>query len=1838
VILHKLWSGPALAVVGAWSTLIITSSVEAGHTPLEIVQRKVAEEPITKPVTPEVGEAGVVIVAVPATTVHTPEPIAGTLPARVAAVTLQSVWSGPAVEAVGRSEIVIITSSVDGAQLPLLIVQRRVAEVPTTKPVTPEVGEAGVVMVATPATNVHKPEPEGGVLPARVATVELQSVWSVPALATVEGAPILIATSSVELAQEPLDIVQRRVTEEPIAKPVTVEVGELGEVIVAKPATTDHVPLPTAAVLPASVVVVTLQRFWSAPADATVGAASICITTSSEEEAQPAEVMVQRSVAEVPGTSPVKPEVGEAGVVMVATPVTTVHKPEPITAVLPASVAVVELQIVWSTPAAAIVGAVATVIVTSSEELAQEPLDIVQRRVTEVPTTSPLTPEVGEAGVVIVATPATTVQRPVPTTGALPASVVIVELQIPWSGPAAAAVGKASTLIITSSKEDTQAPEEIVQRKVTEVPGTSAVTPDTAEAGVVIVAAPVTTVHTPVPTTGVLAASVAVVALQSVWSGPAVDAVGGGSTVITISSKEAGQEAFVIDQRSVAEVPTTNPVTPEVGEAGVVIVAIPETTLHTPTPTPAELADKVVAVILHKLWSGPALAVVGAWSTLIITSSVEAGQTPLEIVHRKVAEEPITNPVTPEVGEAGVVIVAVPATTLQAPEPIAGTLPASVAIVTLQSVWSGPAVEAVGRSEIVIITSSVDGVHPGAVMVQRSVVEAPIVNPVILEVGEAGVVIVAAPATTVHRPEPVVGTFPASVAIVELHIFWSGPAAAVVIELLILITTSSVDGAHEPLDMVQRSVTDVPATNAVKVDVGEAGVVIVAAPAIILHIPVPETAVLAARVVDDPLQIFWSVPAFATVGVVATFITTSSDEVGQIPFVIVQRSVAEPPITKPVTPEVAEAGVVIVAIPETTVHKPVPIAGALPASVAVVILQRFWSGPALAVVGAWSILSITSSLLLPQPPLDIVHRNVTLVPNDKPVTVEVGEAGVVIVAIPATTVHVPLPTPGVLPASVVVVTLHNVWSAPAAARLAGAAILMTTSSIEAAQGALLIVHLNVTEAPTVNPVTVEIGEPGAVIVAVPATIVQAPFPMDGVLAPSVVLVTLHRSWLGPASAVVGGSETFITTSSLLLPQPPFDIVHLSVALVPGTKPVTPDVGEAGVVIVAEPAITVQVPLPVVAVLPASVAIAVLHKFWSSPAAAVVAGEAIFIITSSVDVAQVLLEVVQRIVTDEPIVKPVIVEVGDEGVVMVAVPATTVHTPVPIEGVLPDRVVVVTLHKFWSSPASAVVGGSATFIITSSVLIPQPPLVMVHLSVAEVPGTKPVSPDVGEAGVVIVAMPLTTVHVPVPEAGIFPARVAIAVLHKFWSGPAFAAEAGTAILITTSSVEAAQGALLIVHLNVTEVPSVIPVTVEVGDAGVVMVAGPLTTVHKPVPTVGVFAANVAEARLQRFWSTPALAVVGSSFIVITTSSDEVHVPLDVVHLNVADVPGTSPVSPDVAEAGVVIVAAPLTTVHKPVPTPGVLPANVAVVELHIVWSAPAFAAVGVAAILITISSVDAAQLPLDIVQRKVALAPIVNPVTPEVGEAGVVIVAAPATTVHKPLPTTAGVFAESEAVVTLHRLRSMPASAVVGNEFTVITTSSLDVHVPLLVVQRSVTDEPTTNPVSVEVAEAGVVIVAIPATTVHVPLPTPGVFPASVAFVILQICWSGPALAAVGGAAILITTSSVEAAQGLFNIVQRKVADVPTTKPVIPDVGEAGVVIVATPATTLHEPEPTVAVFPARVVIVTLHKFWSGPAAAEVGVGVKLITIWSITAVHVPLAVEVSVSVTVPAVLSAALGV
>ena len=70
---------------------------------------------------------------------------------------------------------------------------------------------------------------------------------------------------------------------------------------------------------------------------------------------------------------------------------------------------------------------------------------------------------------------------------------------------------------------------------------------------------------------------------------------------------------------------------------------------------------------------------------------------------------------------------------------------------------------------------------------------------------------------------------------------------------------------------------------------------------------------------------------------------------------------------------------------------------------------------------------------------------------------------------------------------------------------------------------------------------------------------------------------------------------------------------------------------------------------------------------------------------------------------------------------------------------------------------------------------------------------------------------------------------------------------------------------------------------------------------------------------------------------------------------------------------------------------------------------------------------------------------------------------------------------------------------------------------MLTVHRRVAELPAGTPVTPELGVDGVVIVAVPETRDHNPLPTLGVFAAIVKLPLLQFAWSLPALAVVGGA-------------------------------------------------------------------------------------------------------------------------
>ena len=81
-----------------------------------------------------------------------------------------------------------------------------------------------------------------------------------------------------------------------------------------------------------------------------------------------------------------------------------------------------------------------------------------------------------------------------------------------------------------------------------------------------------------------------------------------------------------------------------------------------------------------------------------------------------------------------------------------------------------------------------------------------------------------------------------------------------------------------------------------------------------------------------------------------------------------------------------------------------------------------------------------------------------------------------------------------------------------------------------------------------------------------------------------------------------------------------------------------------------------------------------------------------------------------------------------------------------------------------------VGANFLVIIIVSTDGVQMPFEIVQIKVLA-PFPKPVIPLFASPGLVMVPVPLIKIQVPVPELGVFPARVAV-VAQTSWSGPAF----------------------------------------------------------------------------------------------------------------------------------------------------------------------------------------------------------------------------------------------------------------------------------------------------------------------------------------------------------------------------------------------------------------------------------------------------------------------------------
>ena len=116
------------------------------------------------------------------------------------------------------------------------------------------------------------------------------------------------------------------------------------------------------------------------------------------------------------------------------------------------------------------------------------------------------------------------------------------------------------------------------------------------------------------------------------------------------------------------------------------------------------------------------------------------------------------------------------------------------------------------------------------------------------------------------------------------------------------------------------------------------------------------------------------------------------------------------------------------------------------------------------------------------------------------------------------------------------------------------------------------------------------------------------------------------------------------------------------------------------------------------------------------------------------------------------------------------------------------------------------------------------------------------------------------------------------------------------------------------------------------------------------------------------SDDADVIAGAALLVKTTSSNTTQGPSVTVQSNVAEVPAGTPVTADVGDDVVVIDAEPATTVQRPLPEVGVLPANVNDPLPHCAWSAPALA-VTVGGVIVMVAEPSGPQQPAADCARK-----------------------------------------------------------------------------------------------------------------------------------------------------------------------------------------------------------------------------------------------------------------------------
>ena len=239
-------------------------------------------------------------------------------------------------------------------------------------------------------------------------------------------------------------------------------------------------------------------------------------------------------------------------------------------------------------------------------------------------------------------------------------------------------------------------------------------------------------------------------------------------------------------------------------------------------------------------------------------------------------------------------------------------------------------------------------------------------------------------------------------------------------------------------------------------------------------------------------------------------------------------------------------------------------------------------------------------MLAAQAPLVIFQVRV-FVPVVNPVIALVPSVGVTIVP-PPELVHEPVPVVGIFPVSVVLGELmHRDWL-PAVVAVVGALVITRDRVALLEQTPFVVIQRKIV-VPVVKAVIVVVGFKELLITPPPDRTDQVPMPKLADTADNMAVGELTQIvWLGVVMlAVVGAGSTWMDmVDELELPQGLFSD-HIKI-FNPVPSPVTVLLASVGVVIVPDPVITLQVPIPPVGVAAASVVLGVLAQtVWFTPA-------------------------------------------------------------------------------------------------------------------------------------------------------------------------------------------------------------------------------------------------------------------------------------------------------------------------------------------------------------------------------------------------------------------------------------------------------------------------------------------------------------------------------------------------------------------------------------------------------------------------------------------------------------